>query len=173
MPTTKKIHTLIGPKKLQNRIKELAQEINKYYKKKPLIVIGVLKGSFIFMADLIRHLKMPVTCDFLRVRSYDAQGKPGLLRLEFDLTQPIQQQHILVIEDIIDTGASIEFIREHLLSKKPASLRVCSLLQRKFNQHQGIDYTGFFINNAYVVGYGMDLDGRYRELNYIGYLKNK
>jgi len=170
---SKKIKVLISEASLKKRMASLAKEIHQATRGQDLVVVGVLKGAFVFMSDLIRHLTQPVTCDFLRISSYDARGKPRQLRLEFDLTQPIANKHVLVVEDIVDTGSSLQFIREHLLSKKPKSLKICALLKKETEKMTPVEFIGFTIKNLYVVGYGMDLNGQYRHLPYLGYLAPK
>ncbi len=149
-------------------VARLAEAINRDYQGKELVVIGVLKGAVLFMADLIRRLRMPLRCDFLRISSYTREGTSGDLRLEFDLTQPIAGQHVLVLEDVVDTGKTLQFILPHLLSKGAASVRFCSLLKKRGSPAGlALDYIGFEIQDEYVVGYGMDLDGLYRNLPWI------
>jgi hypoxanthine phosphoribosyltransferase len=163
------IQTLLGEEQIESRIKELAAKINKDYEGKDLVVIGVLKGSFIFMADLIRHLKGNVTCDFLRMASYDSEGKStGTVRLEFDLTQPIAGKDVLLVEDIVDTGLTASYLIKHLGQKNPSSMKICALLHKPVEKvHVSVDYLGFEIPNDYVVGYGLDLDGKYRNLPFL------
>lgn len=163
--------TLISEEQIQSRIAELAAQIERDYNGEDVVVVGVLKGSFIFMADLVRHFKKGVRCDFLRVSSYRKTKSTGQLRLDFDMTQPIAGEHVLLIEDIVDTGRTLHFLFEHLRLKEPKSLKVCSLLYKDINpdNRQHVDYIGFDIPDEFVVGYGLDYEGRYRELPYIGY----
>lgn len=164
------IRPLLSEQQIQKRVKELAQKIRQDYQGKELVVVGVLKGGFVFMADLVRHLEGPMTCDFLRMSSYDAQGRStGTVRLEFDLTQPIEGKDVLVVEDIVDTGLTAKVLLNHLREKKPRSVKLCTLLHKEiFESEPVIDYLGFTIPNRYVVGYGMDRNGRYRHLPFIG-----
>lgn len=159
---------LLSEGEIASGVARLAGAINRDYQGKELVVIGVLKGAVLFMADLIRHLQMPLRCDFLRISSYSREGSSGDLRLEFDLTQPIAGTDVLVLEDVVDTGKTLQFIRPHLLSKGAASVRFCSLL-KKHGSPAGLtlDYIGFEVPDDYVVGYGMDLDGLYRNLPWI------
>lgn len=168
----KSLNVLYSEEEIQRRVSELAEEINKSNKCEELVVVGVLKGAFIFMSDLVRQLKMSVRCDFLRVASYEHDKSTGIVRMEFDLTQPVVGKDILLVEDIVDTGRTLEYLLKHLSSKKPKSLKVCTLLY-KDGKNKGIkerlDYVGFNIPDKYVVGYGLDSEGLYRSLPYIGY----
>lgn len=133
----------------------------------------MLKGSFLFMADLIRRLNMPLRCDFLRVASYENDEDTGIIRMEFDLTQPIHDQHVLLVEDIVDSGKTLDYLMRHLTQQKPKSLKAVSLL---FKDGHGadkgkVDYIGFDIPDKFVVGYGLDSLGLYRSLPYVGYFE--
>jgi hypoxanthine phosphoribosyltransferase len=159
---------LLSENEIAAGVARLAEAINRDYHGKELVIIGVLKGAVLFMADLIRRLQMPLRCDFLRISSYTREGASGDLRLEFDLTQPIAGQHVLVLEDVVDTGKTLQFILPHLLSKGAASVRFCSLLKKRGSPAGlALDYIGFEVPDDYVVGYGMDLDGLYRNLPWI------
>jgi len=166
---------IIGAGSIQKRVKELAGEISRDFAGREITVVGVLKGAFVFMSDLVREIRLPLRCDFLRVESYDAQGKSGTVRLEFDLTQPIEGQDVLLIEDILDTGKTLQFILAHLSGKKPKSLTVCCFLDKGLvpEIRKNVRYVGFQVPPQYVVGYGLDWAGRYRELPYIGRLDPK
>ncbi|MBF0491424.1 MAG: hypoxanthine phosphoribosyltransferase [Deltaproteobacteria bacterium] len=164
------ISVLFTQEQLQQRIARLAQQISQDYQGKELVVIGVLKGAFVFMADLVRQIDLPLRCDFLRVSSYNSQGKSGALRLEFDMTQPIENQEVLLVEDVLDTGKSLGFLIDHLKTKRPKSLNICCLLDKNLKPDISaqIRYLGFHVPQKYLVGYGLDLDGYYRELPYVG-----
>jgi hypoxanthine phosphoribosyltransferase len=149
-------------------VARVAAEINRDHGGKELVVIGILKGAAMFMADLIRQLKMPLRCDFLRVSSYSSEGRSGDLRLEFDLTQPIAGKEVLVLEDVVDTGKTLQFVLPHLQSKGAASISFCTFLKKRGSPlGLKMDYVAFEIPDDYVVGYGMDLDGLYRNLPWI------
>jgi hypoxanthine phosphoribosyltransferase len=170
-PFNQQIEVLHTAQKIEQRITELALQIDADYGDEPLVVVGVLKGSFLFMADLVRSMKKNVRCDFLRVSSYDHDKTTGVVRMDFDLTQSIENDNVLLVEDIVDTGSTLGFLKNHLHGKKPRSLKVCSLLYKNIgvdNRHL-VDYVGFEIPNHYVVGYGLDSEGLYRSLPYIGY----
>jgi hypoxanthine phosphoribosyltransferase len=159
---------LISQRKIKARLTQLGHKITRDYAKLEgeLVVVCVLKGAVVFLADLIRSIDRPVRVDFLRVSSYVRMRSTGQVRLEFDLTQPIAGKHVLLIEDIVDTGKTLEFLLRHLKTGKPKSLRVCTLLYKKIRPtlRKKIDYVGFTIPNRFVVGYGMDCAGLHRNL---------
>ena len=164
----------ITRQQISERIADLAQQIRRDYRHKNPLLIGILKGSFVFLSDLIRVLNIPLEVDFIRVSSYRS-GKESLGEIEVvhDFTTPIAGRDILVIEDIVDTGLSLSFLLDHLRRQKPASLRLCALLdkpsRRKTPVH--IDYLGFTIPDKFIVGYGLDFNERYRYLPDICYLE--
>lgn len=166
----KNIRTLVSAEEIAARIAELGRQIDEEMRGEDLVVIGVLKGSFVFMADLVRAIQRPLACDFLRVSSYENDRSTGVVRLEFDLTQPVQGKNVLLIEDIVDTGRTLQYLVNHIQAKQPAQLKVASLLYKEINPEMRgvIDYLGFTIPNDYVVGYGLDSDGLYRSLPFIG-----
>lgn len=167
------VEVLIDGDRIQRRVRELGRQITRDYKGRDLVAVSVLKGSFIFAADLVRVIDLPLTVDFLRVSSYrDGTESSGSVRLELDLTQPIKGRDVIVIEDIIDTGHTVHALMETLRTKKPASLAICALLHKPEREqvHVGIDYLGFTIPNKFVVGYGLDHAGQYRNLPYVGAL---
>lgn len=170
-----KLQTIFTREEIQRRLEELASEIEKDFKGRSLVVVGVLKGAFVFMADLIRHINLPLTCDFIRVSSYSRNRSTGIVRMEFDMTQPILDKDVLLVEDIVDTGNTLNFLLNYLETKHPRSLRVCSLLYKEVGSKIGekIDYLGFTIPNCYVVGYGLDSEGMYRSLPHIASLAQK
>ena len=165
----KGLDILITTAELQKKIEELGKKIGDHYRGKNLTVVGVLKGSFIFMADLVRQLHIPLTCDFIRVASYDKDRSTGVVRMEFDMTQPIAGKDVLLVEDIVDTGKTLRYLLHHLENQKPASLKVCSLLFKDVGTgiRDKIDYLGFTVPNRYVLGYGLDSEGLYRSLPYV------
>ncbi len=164
---------LIPEDEIRRRVASLAQEIRKDLKGKETAVVAVLKGAFIFAADLVRSLDFPLTCEFLRVTSYKNNKSTGSVKIEFDLSESIEGKHVLLVEDIIDTGRTIRFLVNHLQSKKPAAIKVCTLLYKEVDPtvRKLIDYIGFEIPNEYVVGYGMDDAGLHRSLPFIGIRK--
>lgn len=158
--------TLVSQKNLQKRVKALGVKISKDHAGKKLVVVCVLKGAFVFTADLIRSISVPLTCEFIRVSSYEKNRSSGNIRIDFDLTQAVAGKHILLIEDIVDTGRTLRFLLKHLAAKGAASVKVCSLLYKEIDTdaQKLIDYLGFTIPNDYVVGYGMDDKGLSRSL---------
>jgi hypoxanthine phosphoribosyltransferase len=166
----KSLRILITAEKIQRRLKTLAKEIKNTYQGRELIVVGVLKGAFIFMSDLIRRLDLPLRCDFLRVSTYRGLKRPATsVRIEFDLTQPITFKDVLLVEDIIDTGSTTSAVVDFLLAKRPRTLRICTMLlkEKKRDRDIRIDFIGFRIPDRFVVGYGLDLAGRFRNLPYV------
>lgn len=167
---------LITEEQLQARVKELGEQISRDYEGKALVLVGILKGAAIFLADLVRHISIPVDYDFVAISSYGADTKTsGVVRLLKDLDESIESKHVLVVEDIVDTGWTLRlsYIVENLRSRKAASVRVATLLDKPSRRKVdvGIDYYGFIVEDQYVVGYGLDFDGRYRSLPFIGILK--
>lgn len=164
---------LIQADTLAGRVRDLAARISADYQGKQPLLVGILKGAWVFMADLVRHLTIPVRCDFLKVSSYGLGTQTtGEFQLHLDLTIPAEGLDVILIEDIIDTGLSMPRILEHLRGKQPRSLRVCALLDKPARRQVpvAIDYLGFTIPDRFVVGYGIDWAERYRELPYVGYV---
>ncbi len=138
------------------------------------VVVGVLKGSWVFMADLVRRLSIPVVCDFMRVRSYDngtvSSGNPTML---LDVSTDVTGRRVILVEDIVDTGLTARFMLDHLIARKPADIRLCALLDKPSRRLATVspDYIGFSIPDLFVVGYGLDVDERYRQLPYVAVLE--
>lgn len=173
--TDRKLKPLIPEIKLQARIAELGQEIRQDYAGKEVVAICVLKGSFIFFSDLIRQLDLPLVCEFLGVSSYgNKMVSSGEVKVTLDLNEPIEGKHVIVIEDIVDSGLTLSFIMNMLRARKPASVKSCSLLFKpeSLKTEIDIDYVGFKIGKEFVVGYGVDLAGKYRGLPYIAYVEH-
>lgn len=165
------IDVYFSTEQIQERIHKLGEQITRDYLGKDLVVVGVLNGSFMFTADLVRSIKTPIEIDFISVSSYGAgTSSSGQVKLELDLRKSIEGRHVLLIEDIIDTGHTIKFLRPLIEQRGPASLKLASLLFKPARlQHEiQIDYLGFEIEDKFVIGYGLDFDGKYRELPYIG-----
>lgn len=155
---------------LQARIGELGKEITSDYQGRPPLLVGVLKGAFMFMADLSRAIDLPVEFDFMAVASYgSATRTSGVVRIIKDLELDLSQRDVLVVEDIVDSGLTLAYLQRNLLARNPASLEVCSLLVKEGQQKTDPDlrYVGFTIPPAFVIGYGLDVDQRYRNLPYI------
>lgn len=167
---------LISDANIQKRVAELAQQINQDYQGQKITAICTLKGSFVFYSDLIRQLDLPLTCEFLGLSSYGkSKISSGEVKVTLDLSDPIEDQHVMVIEDIVDTGLTLKYLVSALQARKPASLKSCALLvkPKKLKVPVEVDYVGFSIGEEFVVGYGIDHAERYRELPYIGYLENE
>jgi hypoxanthine phosphoribosyltransferase len=165
---------LISEEVLQARIASLASAIAQDYKSKDLLLLGILKGAIMFMVDLSRHLSMPLEIDFMAISSYgDATESSGVVRILKDLDKPIAGKHVLIVEDIIDTGLTLRYLMENLERRNPASLTVCALLDKKKAAEKIVEpaYLGFTIPDRFVVGYGLDYAQKYRNLPYIGVLK--
>ena len=159
---------------IKNRITELASDIQSAFNNEPVTVIGVLKGAFIFTADLVRALNVPVQVEFIGVASYEGTQSTGTVRITNDLTADIKDKNILLIEDIIDTGRTIDFLVRTLQLKNPKEIRVCSLLSKPeaHVMDTKIDHVGFEISNEFVVGYGLDFNQDYRHIPYIAHLES-
>lgn len=166
-PVGRDFRVLISAQKLRNRVAQIGKQISADYRGRDLVLVCVLKGAFVFMADLIRHITIPMTCDFLRVSSYaDGTESSGQVRFDYDLTQPIAAKHVVLVEDIVDTGLTMSYLLETLTTRKPASVKVCALLHKpaRAKVHVPIDYLGFTIPNEFVLGYGLDYQGKFRNL---------
>ncbi|HYX38734.1 MAG: hypoxanthine phosphoribosyltransferase [Pseudobdellovibrionaceae bacterium] len=160
------MHPLISADRIAQRVRALGQTISRDYQGQKLCVIGVLKGSFIFMADLIRAIDIPCEIEFIGVSSYEGMHSTGHVRINYDLSVDIEGKHVLLVEDIIDTGNTIDYLLKTLEVRKPKSLKVACLLSKPeaHTIELVIDYTGFEISKEFVIGYGLDLDGLYRNL---------
>ncbi len=163
---------LISEEQLQDRVRELGCQISRDYKGKELVIVGVLKGAFVFMADLMRAIDVPVRCEFIRVSSYQNDQSSGDVQINFDLTESIEGQDVLLLEDMVDTGRTLRFLIDHLKEKGAASVKIGTILYKEIDSELRpmIDYLGFTIPNDYVVGYGMDSEGRWRSLPHIATL---
>lgn len=165
---------LIETEQLAERVRELGEEISEDYAGKEILMIGVLRGAVIFMADLARAISVPVAIDFMAVSSYGASTtSSGIVRILKDLDEELDGKHVLIVEDIIDSGLTLNYLVENLKARKPASVKLCTLLnkpsRRKAPVH--VDYNGFTIPDYFVVGYGLDYAEKYRNLPFIGVLK--
>jgi hypoxanthine phosphoribosyltransferase len=167
---------LIPDVKLQARVAEIAHEINHDFRGRPVVAICILKGSFIFFSDVIRHLDLPLTCEFLAVSSYGNKTvSSGEVKVTLDINEPLEGKHVIVFEDIVDSGLTLSYIMNMLRARKPATLKSCSLLLKPeaLKTEIEVDYLGFKIGNEFVVGYGLDYAGKFRGLPYIGYIEHE
>jgi len=164
------LNILIRENAISKKVKEIGKKINKDYKDKNPILVGVLKGAFIFMADLLREIEIPVEVDFLLIRSYNGKESSGVVRITHDLSLNIENRDVILVEDIVDTGRTINYIIENLKTRRPKSLVVCTLLNKKENRiiDVPLTYVGFDIPYVFVVGYGLDYSNKYRNLRNIG-----
>ena len=166
---------LLTEEAIQKRIGELGEILTKEYAGKDPIVVGVLKGVVVFYADMIRKINVPCQMDFMWISSYAGTNSTGNMLVRKDVSADIKGRHVLILEDIFDTGNSLNFVVNHLLEKEPASLKICTLLDKPERRNPEVtlqaDYVGFTIPNAFVVGYGLDYNEHYRNLPYVGILK--
>ena len=166
---------LVTEEQIRTRIKELGRVLSEEYADKDPLVVGVLKGVVVFYADMIRELTVPCEMDFMWVSSYAGTSTTGNIVVKRDVSADITGRHVLILEDIYDTGNSLSFVHDYLMAKEPASLKICTLLDKPSRRKEGItlkaDYVGFEVPNAFVVGYGLDYNEFYRNLPYVGILK--
>lgn len=166
---------LLSEQQIQARIQELGEVLTKEYADKNPVIVGVLKGVVVFYADMIRHIQVPCQMDFMWLSSYAGTDSTGKMLVRQDVTADIRNRHVLILEDIFDTGNSLEFTVNHLKKQNPASIKICTLLDKPERRRPGVtvqaDYVGFTIPNAFVVGYGLDYNEKYRNLPYVGILK--
>lgn len=169
------LKVLFTEKQIHARIQELGEELTRDYQDKDPVIVGVLKGVVVFYADMIRQIKVPCQMDFMWISSYAGTTSTGKMVVKRDISSDIQGRHVLILEDIYDTGNSLDFTYRHLLSKNPASLKICTFLDKPERRKPGItlkpDYVGYRVPNEFVVGYGLDYNEHYRNLPYIGVLK--
>jgi hypoxanthine phosphoribosyltransferase len=165
---------LISIEKLDERITELAAEIQNDYAGREIVAICVLKGSFIFFSDVLRKIDLPTSCEFLGVSSYgDKKVSSGEVKVTLDINEPLEGKHVILFEDIVDSGLTLSYLLSNLRARRPASLRTCALLMKPESMRLDVpvEYVGFKIGPEFVIGYGMDYAGKYRGLPYIGYLE--
>lgn len=168
------VDVMIDAEKLRARTAELGAQITRDYQGQDLTLVGIMKGSIFFMTDLARAIDLPVTLEMMGVSSYHGGTETtGEVRISFDLTKPMHGKHILVVEDIIDTGLTMQFLLENLAARHPASVKVCTLLEKpaRAKTKVPIDYKGFVIEDRFVVGYGLDYGEKYRNLPFIGVMR--
>ena len=157
---------LISAEAIAQRVSELGAQISAEYGERPLVLIGVLKGSFMFLADLIRHIRCPVRVEFIGTKSYAGTSTSGEVQLTKDLDKPIEGEDVLLVEDIVDMGLTLNYLRQMLAQRGPASLRIVAFLDKPARRRIEVcaDYVGFVIEDRFVVGYGLDFEQRYRNL---------
>ncbi|HVO19976.1 MAG TPA: hypoxanthine phosphoribosyltransferase [Anaeromyxobacter sp.] len=164
------VDVLIPEQDLRARVAAMGAEITRDYKDRPLVLIGVLKGSFIFLADLVRAIELPLMVDFIGISSYQGTRSTGVVQITSDLSRPIEGKHVLLVEDIVDTGLTMRYLLDNLATRRPESVRIAALLEKPARAQVKIpiDYRGFVIGDDFVVGYGLDWDGKLRNLPYVG-----
>ncbi len=169
----KKLKVMYTEEQIQARIQEMANEIDKDYEGKELIVISVLKGAIFFSVDLVKKMKTPVIFDMMQVSSYQGTQSTGNVIIKKGLDEDIAGKDVLIVEDIIDTGYTLQYLKEYLRTLNPKSLKIAVLADKKERReiNVDIDYTGFEIENKFIVGYGFDIDQKYRNIPYIGYIE--
>ncbi|MBL8922489.1 MAG: hypoxanthine phosphoribosyltransferase [Myxococcaceae bacterium] len=170
------VEVMIDAETLRARIVELGRQITADYQGQELTLVGIMKGSIFFMTDLARAIDLPVTLELMGVSSYHGGTETtGEVRISFDLTKPMHGKHILVVEDIIDTGLTMKFLLENLAARHPASVKVCTLLEKPARAKTKVqmDYKGFVIEDRFVVGYGLDYGEKYRNLPFIGVMRTE
>ena len=164
---------LINEAKIQSRIKEIARQIEKEYEGKQLVFLGILKGSLPFLWELAKNIKNDIRFEFIEVSSYEGTESTGKIKINKDLTESITGKDVIIVEDIVDTGRTLTFLKEYLLERKPNSLKIAALLSKPSRRVMeiGVDYIGFEIEDKFVVGFGLDYDQKYRNLPYVGYIE--
>jgi hypoxanthine phosphoribosyltransferase len=176
--STEPFAELISAQAIATRVAELGAQITRDYTSLPpgadVVVIGVLKGSVIFLADLVRQIAAPIVVEFIAISSYgDATTSSGVVQITQDLSRSIEGKHVIVVEDIVDTGHTVHYLLDNLATRRPASIKLCALLHKpeRAERDVKIDYLGFTIPNKFVVGYGLDIAQQYRNLPFIGYVQ--
>ena len=164
---------LISAEELEAHVAEIGAQISRDFEGKDPIFIGVLKGCFIFMADLMRHVSIRCSMDFMAVSSYSGTTSTGAVKINKDLSEDIEGRHIIIVEDILDSGVTLNYLKNFLMVRKPASISIATLMDKPARRKADVyaDYSCFEIPDAFVVGYGLDYNERYRNLPYIGVLK--
>lgn len=160
------VEVFIPAARIAERVVELAAEINRDYAGRGVVAVGILKGSFVFLADLVRHLTVPVRLDFMGTKSYAGTTTSGQVQITKDLDRPIENEHVLLVEDIVDTGLTLTYLKKTLEQRKPLSLKTVAFLDKPSQRRVEVraDYVGFTIENRFVVGYGLDFEQQFRQL---------
>ena len=172
---TSEWEVLISAETLRQRVQELGDAISRDYADREPLLLGILRGAWVFLSDLVRCISVPTRCDFMGVSSYGPSTESqGLVRITSDLSEPVTGQDLIVVEDIVDTGLTIDYLLRNLSARRPRSLKICTLLNKPERRRVEIplDYVGFNIPNYFVVGYGLDYNQRYRELPFIAALSS-
>ena len=169
------LEPLISAEQIARRVREMGAQIERDYQNKELVLLGVLKGSYMFISDLARTIDLPLSIDFIGLSSYgEATESSGVVKITSDLTKPIENKHVLIVEDIVDTGLTMRYLLDNLATRRPASVKLCTLLHKpsRARTRIPIDYLGFQIEDRFVVGYGLDAAEKYRNVPFIGVMRN-
>ena len=168
-----RINTLIGEEEIKSRVKELATKIESDFNGEEVILVAILKGSVFFATELAKAMTTPVVMDFIQVSSYNGTESTGKISFKLDLSENVENKNVIIVEDIVDTGRTLNYLKEHINSKHPKSLKICTLLDKKERRVLELnpDYVGFDIPDKFVIGYGLDYDEKYRNLPFIGYVE--
>ena len=169
----KEIKVLISEEQINKRLDELAKQLMEEYKGKDIMFLSILKGSVFFTVELAKRIKNNIQLEFIEVSSYEGHESTGKIKLNKDITGTIEGKNVIIIEDIVDTGRTLCYLKEYLLQKNPKTLKICALLDKPSRRIANIeaDYTGFVIENKFVIGYGLDDQQNYRNLNFVGYIE--
>lgn len=169
----KEIQVLISEEQINKRLDELAEQLMEEYKGKDIMFLSILKGSVFFTVELAKRIKNNIQFEFIEVSSYEGHESTGKIKLNKDITGTIEGKDVIIIEDIVDTGRTLCYLKEYLLQKNPKTLKICALLDKPSRRIANIeaDYTGFVIENKFVIGYGLDDQQNYRNLNFVGYIE--
>ena len=164
---------LISEEEIQKKVAEMGKKISQDFRDKDPLFVGVLKGCFIFMADLMRYVDIRCSMDFMAVSSYSGTSSTGAVKINKDLSEDIEGRHVIIVEDILDSGVTLSYLKQYLMVRKPASISIATLMDKPARRKADVyaDYSCFEIPDAFVVGYGLDYNERYRNLPYIGILK--
>jgi len=169
------LELLISAEQIARRVREMGAQIERDYQGKELVLLGVLKGSYMFISDLARSIDLPLSIDFIGLSSYgEATESSGVVKITSDLAKPIENKHVLIVEDIVDTGLTMRYLLDNLATRRPASVKLCTLLHKpsRARTRIPIDYLGFQIEDRFVVGYGLDHEDKYRNVPFIGVLRH-
>ncbi len=166
-------YVLISAEDIEAKVAETGRRISEDFRDKDPIFVGVLKGCFIFMADLMRHVDIRCSMDFMAVSSYSGTSSTGAVKINKDLSQDIEGRHVIIVEDILDSGVTLSYLKNYLLGRRPASITIAALMDKPSRRRADVyaDYSCFEVPDAFVVGYGLDYNEHYRNLPYIGVLK--
>lgn len=174
MKLAESVETLISEDRIRSRVLEMAAQIERDYAGKDLVLLGVLKGSFVFISDLARSVDLPLSVDFIGLSSYgEATESSGVVKITSDVGKPIENKHVLIVEDIVDTGLTMRYLLDNLATRRPSSVKLCTLLHKpsRARTRIPIHYLGFEVEDRFVVGYGLDASEKYRNLPFIGVIK--